>query len=220
MGILSNMNLLDEKNEFPRARAAFSVDGIATMFGSLLGLSPVTSYIESASGVSVGARTGLTSCFVGIFFMLGIFFSPLIASIPPWATGGALILVGSMMARSLADVKWDNITHAATAFITVIVMPLTYSIAYGLIAGICMWIILEGTFYLLSLVGIARPDMDHTNIDEAFDDTLGGAGDKAAATKSKGDVEKDSNESEENVIVDPSAAAGTKDKAESEEETA
>ena len=124
MGIVSNMGLTDEHGDFPKSRAAFSVDALATMFGSLFGLSPVTSYIESAGGVGAGARTGLTALFIGIFFFLGLFFAPIIASIPPWATGGALILVGSMMARSLKDVKWYDITHAATAFITVIVMPL------------------------------------------------------------------------------------------------
>lgn len=154
----------DEHGDFPRSRAAFSVDAISTMFGSLFGLSPVTSYIESAGGVGAGARTGLTALFIGFFFFLSLFFAPIIASIPAWATGGALILVGSMMARSLADVKWYDITHAATAFVTVIVMPLTYSIAYGLIAGICMWLILQTVFWILGLVGIERPEFTEDDI--------------------------------------------------------
>lgn len=187
MGIVSNMGYADEHGDFPRSRAAFSVDAIATMFGSMFGLSPVTSYIESAGGVAAGARTGLTACFIGFFFFLGTFFAPIIASIPPWATGGALILVGAMMARSLRDVKWDDVTHAATAFVTVIVMPLTYSIAYGLIAGISMWIILETTFWILGFAGIKRPN---THEDIAFDDTLGVVEEREVDESSEDELEK------------------------------
>lgn len=202
MGIIGNMGLLDENHDFPRSRAAFSVDALSTMFGSLMGMSPITSYVESASGVAAGSRTGLTACFVGLFFLISIFFAPLIASIPPWATGGALILVGSMMARSLVDVQWNKITHAATAFVTVAVMPLTYSIANGLIAGICMWIVLELTFWVLKFVGVQHPDVDHTNIEENFDDTLGegGGGD---GTKDVDKADKNSKDSEEHIKSDP-----------------
>jgi adenine/guanine/hypoxanthine permease len=154
----------DEHGDFPKSRLTFLADGIATMVGSLFGLSPVTSYIESASGVGAGARTGLTALFIGFFFFLSLFFAPIIASIPPWATGGALILVGSMMARSLKDIKWYDVSHAATAFVTVIVMPLTYSIAYGLIAGIFMWILLQSTFWILGLLGVTRPEFTEDDI--------------------------------------------------------
>ena len=115
---------------------AFSSDAIATIVGSLFGLSPVTSYIESVAGVEAGAKTGLTAVIVGFYFFLSIFFAPIIASIPPWATGGALIIVGALMCRSLADVKWTNVSHAITAFLVMIVMPLTYSIAYGMLLDI------------------------------------------------------------------------------------
>jgi adenine/guanine/hypoxanthine permease len=154
----------DEHGDFPKSRAAFSVDIISTMFGSLFGMSPVTSYVESAGGVAAGARTGLTALFIGFFFFLSLFFAPIIASIPPWGTGGALILVGSMMARSLKDVKWYDVTHAATAFVTVIIMPLTYSIAYGLIAGIGIWVILQTVFWILGFVGIERPEFTEDDI--------------------------------------------------------
>mmetsp|Transcript_27670 Transcript_27670/g.42578 ORF Transcript_27670/g.42578 Transcript_27670/m.42578 type:complete len:543 (+) Transcript_27670:98-1726(+) len=160
MALVSAMGFVDEDGSFPKARQAFAVDAISTMFGSLFGLSPVTSYIESAAGVEAGSRTGLTSVICAFFFFLSIFFSPILASIPPWATGGALILVGSLMARSLAKVQWHNISHAITAFVTLMLMPLTYSIAYGLIAGIGAFIFLEGTFFLLSLVGIEKPTYD------------------------------------------------------------
>ena len=156
-GLVSNMGCIDEKGDFPRSRMAYSCDGLGTIVGSFFGLSPITSYIESAAGVSTGSRTGLTACFCGFFFFLSIFFAPIIASIPAWATGGALVVVGSMMAKALKDIKWYDPTHAATAFLTVIMMPLTYSIAYGLIAGIGTYLVLNSTFYLLSFVGIEKP---------------------------------------------------------------
>ena len=137
---------------------AFTSDALATSFGSIFGLSPVTSYIESGAGVEAGSRTGLTAVFCGFYFFLSIFFAPIIASIPPWATGGALIIVGAIMSKSLADIKWYNLSHAATAFLTVIIMPLTYSIAYGLIAGIGCFVIIEGAFILLAFVGIKKPE--------------------------------------------------------------
>eukprot|EP00560_Eucampia_antarctica_P008094 CAMPEP_0197825614 /NCGR_PEP_ID=MMETSP1437-20131217/2655_1 /TAXON_ID=49252 ORGANISM="Eucampia antarctica, Strain CCMP1452" /NCGR_SAMPLE_ID=MMETSP1437 /ASSEMBLY_ACC=CAM_ASM_001096 /LENGTH=536 /DNA_ID=CAMNT_0043425685 /DNA_START=33 /DNA_END=1643 /DNA_ORIENTATION=+ len=139
LAIVDSMGYVDEHGDFPNSKAAFSTDAIATIFGSLFGLSPVTSYIESAAGVEAGSRTGLTSVFVAFFFFLSIFFAPIFSSIPPWASGGALIIIGALMCRSLAKVHWDNPAHAVTAFVTVIVMPLTYSIAYGLVAGIGTW---------------------------------------------------------------------------------
>ena len=179
LALVSAMGFVDEETgDFPASKQAFAVDALSTMFGSIFGLSPVTSFIESGAGVEAGSRTGLTAVFCGIFFFLSIFFAPIIASIPPWATGGSLIIVGALMSRSLGKLKWHDPAHAVTAFLTVIVMPLTYSIgkrhkcrvdkligsltcffaAYGLIAGICCWIILQGTFFLFSLVGIERPD--------------------------------------------------------------
>jgi xanthine/uracil/vitamin C permease (AzgA family) len=157
MALASNMGYVDEEGNFPRSKWAFAADALATMFGSIFGLCPVTSYIESGAGVQAGARTGLCAVFCGFFFFLSIFFAPIIASIPPWASGGALVIVGSMMAKCLANIKWYIPSHALSAFLTVIIMPLTYSVAYGLIAGIVTFFIMEGTFSLLALVGIAKP---------------------------------------------------------------
>jgi AGZA family xanthine/uracil permease-like MFS transporter len=158
LALASSMGYVDENGDFPKSKWAFAADALATMFGSLFGLSPVTSYIESGSGVEAGARTGLAAVICGFFFFLSIFFAPIIASIPAWATGGALIVVGAMMCRSLAKVKWYIPSHALSAFMTLMIMPLTYSIAYGLIAGIVSYMIMEGTFYLLTFVGIAKPE--------------------------------------------------------------
>ncbi len=157
LGIVSAMGYVNEEGDFPKSHFAYSADALATIFGSIFGLSPVTSYIESGSGVEAGSRTGLTAVFCGVFFFLSLFFAPIIASIPAWAIGGALVIVGSLMARSLAKVKWYDITDAATAFITVMVMPLTYSIAYGLIAGIGTYVVMQGTFHFLTLFGIEKP---------------------------------------------------------------
>lgn len=157
LGIANSMGVIDEDGNFPNSRKAFAVDAIATLFGSFFGCSPVTSYIESGAGVEAGARTGLTAVFCAFFFFISIFFAPIIASIPPWAAGGALVVVGALMARSLGQVKWDNVSHALAAFLTVMVMPLTYSIAYGLIAGMGSYYVVEGAFLLLTFVGIKKP---------------------------------------------------------------
>jgi AGZA family xanthine/uracil permease-like MFS transporter len=106
LAIASSMGYVDEKGDFPRSKWAFAADALSTMFGSLFGLSPVTSFIESGAGVEAGSRTGLTAVICGFYFFLSIFFAPIIASIPPWATGGALVLVGALMARSLSKIKW------------------------------------------------------------------------------------------------------------------
>jgi AGZA family xanthine/uracil permease-like MFS transporter len=158
LAIVSAMDLVDENGDFPKSRAAFSSDALATIFGSFFGMSPITSYIESAAGVEVGSRTGLTAVFVAFFFFLSIFFAPILSSIPAWATGGSLIIVGALMCRSLAKVRWENPTHAVTAFVTVIVMPLTYSIAYGLIAGIGTWLVVRAVAFPLNyFFGIPDP---------------------------------------------------------------
>lgn len=158
LALVSSMGMIDENGDFPKSRAAFSSDALATIFGSFFGMSPITSYIESAAGVEAGSRTGLTAVFVAFFFFLSIFFSPILSSIPAWATGGSLIIVGALMCRSLKNVKWDNPAHAVCAFVTVIVMPLTYSIAYGLIAGIGFWIVIKSIAIVLNkLFGIADP---------------------------------------------------------------
>ena len=92
LGLATSMKIIDQDtNDFPRSRWAFTADALATMIGSIFSLSPVTSYIESGAGVQAGSKTGLASVICGFYFFLSIFFAPLIASIPPWATGGALM---------------------------------------------------------------------------------------------------------------------------------
>ena len=113
--------------------------------------------LKKGPGVEAGSKTGLTAVIVGLYFFVAIFFAPILASIPPWAIGGALILVGALMARSLTKLNFNKVSHALSGFLTVMVMPLTYSITNGLIAGIGAYVIIEGVFLLLSLVGIKVP---------------------------------------------------------------
>jgi AGZA family xanthine/uracil permease-like MFS transporter len=145
----------DKDNSFPRQLFAFCVDGVAIVIGSLLGCAPLTVYIESASGIREGGRTGITALVVAFGFFVALFFTPLIASIPPFATGPALILVGGMMMENLVDIDWSDVRHAIPAFITIVTMPMTYSIAYGVIAGICSYIVLFLGNFILDLIMVA-----------------------------------------------------------------
>ncbi|KAL6762610.1 xanthine/uracil/vitamin C permease-like protein [Haematococcus lacustris] len=139
-------------SEFPRQTAAFCVDGIAIIIGSLLGTSPLTVFIESATGIREGGRTGLTALTVAAWFLVSLFFTPIIAAIPPYATGPALVLVGALMMENLLDIKWSDIQQAVPAFITITMIPLTYSVAYGVLGGVFIYVALYLGFLLYDLV--------------------------------------------------------------------
>jgi adenine/guanine/hypoxanthine permease len=109
----------------------------------LTGTSPVTAFIESSTGIREGGRTGLTALTVSAYFLLSFFFTPLLASIPVWAVGPPLVLVGVLMMKSVVEIDWHDMKQAIPAFITLIGMPLTYSIAYGLIGGIGTYIVIN-----------------------------------------------------------------------------
>jgi adenine/guanine/hypoxanthine permease len=119
----------------PRLRGALIADSGAAMIGAAVGTSTTTSYIESASGINAGGRTGLTAAIVGILFLLALFVAPLAGSIPGYATAPALFYVACLMVRSLTEVEWDDITEAAPAVVTAITMPFTFSIAEGIAFG-------------------------------------------------------------------------------------
>jgi AGZA family xanthine/uracil permease-like MFS transporter len=127
----------------PRLNRILLADSVATMAGAAAGVSTVTSYIESAAGVAVGGRTGLTSVVVGLLFLATLAFAPLVQAIPAAATAPALILVGALMMGALAEVTWDDPAAAIPAFLTVVTIPLTYSIANGLAFGISAHAILK-----------------------------------------------------------------------------
>lgn len=135
IGVSAKANMLDEEGRLPRIGKALFADSIGTMFGALMGTSTVTSYIESAAGVSEGGRTGLTSLTIAILFILSLIFAPLVLLIPGQATAPALIIVGVLMMESIKNIKFDDFTEAFPAFLTIILMPLTYSIAQGLAFG-------------------------------------------------------------------------------------
>lgn len=139
----------EDTQDFEGSAVAYLVDAMSITIGSLFGTSPVTAFIESGAGISEGGATGLTACTTGILFFISVFFSPIFASIPSWATGCTLVLVGAMMTRACTEINWRYIGDSVPAFVTLIVMPFTYSIAYGLIAGIVTYIILNGGAWIL-----------------------------------------------------------------------
>ena len=142
IGVTHRTGLMKD-GKLERMKEALISDSFAAMFGSVIGTSTTTSYIESAAGVQAGARTGLSSVFVAIFFLLALFFSPLAGMIPPFATAAALFYVACVMARGLAEVDWDDITEYAPAVVAAVTMPLTYSIATGIGLGFITYALLK-----------------------------------------------------------------------------
>jgi AGZA family xanthine/uracil permease-like MFS transporter len=142
VAVTKKAGLVAPDGTIPRLNRILLADSLATMFGALVGTSTVTSYIESAAGVSAGGRTGLTSVVVGALFLLAIFFAPLVQAIPSAATAPALILVGALMMGATAEVEWTDPVTAIPAFLTLITIPLTYSIANGLAFGITSYALL------------------------------------------------------------------------------
>jgi len=135
IGVSHRAGLLDEDGKLPRIGKALSADSIATVTGSMLGSSTVTSYIESASGVREGGRTGLTAVTVGILFVLALILAPIIGLVPRFATAPALLFVAVLMVRGLTELDWDDVTEYAPAVLAAVVMPFTFSIAHGIAFG-------------------------------------------------------------------------------------
>lgn len=135
VGLGRQAGYLTPSGDLPRAQRALMADAVATTAGATLGTSTVTAYVESATGVAEGGRTGLTAVTVGGLFLLAIFFSPLAAAVPAVATAPALIIVGSLMLRAAVQIDWNDATEAVPAFLTLVGMPLTFSIANGLALG-------------------------------------------------------------------------------------
>lgn len=135
VGLGHQAGFLTPEGDLPKAQRALLTDSIATIVGAALGTSTVTAYIESATGVAEGGRTGLTAVTVGVLFLLAVFLSPLAAGIPAIATAPALVVVGSLMLRGALEVRWDDATEAIPAFLAMVGMPLTFSIANGLALG-------------------------------------------------------------------------------------
>lgn len=135
IGVSHRAGLLDKDGKLPRLKRALFADAAATTVGAALGTSTVTSYIESAAGTNVGGRSGLTAVTVALLFLACLFFAPLAANIPAYATAPALLYIACLMARGLTEVDWEDVTDYAPAVMTAIAMPLTYSIAHGIAIG-------------------------------------------------------------------------------------
>jgi len=140
----------EDTGDFEGSAVAYMVDAFGITIGSLFGSPPVTAFIESGAGISEGGATGITACVTGLCFFVSLFFAPIFASFPSWATGCTLILVGAMMARACTDINWRYIGDSIPAFLTMVIMPFTYSIAYGLIVGIISYTILNTLAWILT----------------------------------------------------------------------
>ncbi len=141
--ISDQARLTDEKGRIPRLKQVLIVDSVSASIGGLCGVSSVTSYIESAAGVAEGARTGLHSVFVGLLFLLAIFAAPLAGIVPLAATAPALILVGFLMVGQIARVDFDDLDTAIPAYITLVALPFTYSIAHGIGYGFIAFVVIK-----------------------------------------------------------------------------
>jgi len=143
VGVTTQAGLITKDGDIPKVKQALLADAIGTVAGAALGTSTVTSYVESASGVAEGGRTGLTSLTTGLLFGLALFLSPVFLLVPGAATAPALILVGLFMLSPVKEIELGDFTEAIPAFLTIIMMPLSYSIAEGLVFGILSYIFLK-----------------------------------------------------------------------------
>lgn len=143
VGVTNRAGLTDKNGEIPRVKQALLSDAIGTTFGAMLGTSTVTSFVESTSGVAAGGRTGLTALTTGVFFLVALIFSPVFLLIPAAATAPALIIVGFLMLGAAGEIDFKDPTEGIPAFLTIAMMPFTYSIAEGIVFGILSYVILK-----------------------------------------------------------------------------
>ncbi|PRR73175.1 putative permease YicO [Clostridium thermopalmarium DSM 5974] len=166
VGVASKVNMIDKSGKVLRANRALLVDAIGTTMGALMGVSTVTTYVESSAGVAEGGRTGLTAVTTGILFILSMFLAPIFIAIPSCATAPALVIVGLFMMQNITQIDFYDYAEAIPAFLTIILMPLTYSIATGLMFGVIAYVIfnlfakkannISPTIYILALIFIIK----------------------------------------------------------------
>lgn len=166
IGVASKADMLDEEGRLPKVKQALLADAIGTTVGACLGTSTVTTYVESASGVAEGGRTGLTAFTTGVMFLLALILSPLFLMIPGAATAPALILVGLFMMSPIKEIDLDDFTEAIPAFLTIVMMPFAYSIAEGIVFGMVSYAVLKTltgrhkevsvTMYILAVLFILK----------------------------------------------------------------
>lgn len=170
IGVISKTNLADKEGNFPQIKKALFSDAFGTTVGAVLGTSSITSYVESASGVAYGGRTGLTAVSVALMFVLALFLGPIFLIIPAAATAPALIIVGLFMISSVVNIKFDDLSESLPAFLTIVFMPFTYSIAEGIVFGMLSYTILKlgtkqhkdvtPTVYVLSVLFLLKIVLD------------------------------------------------------------
>ena len=166
IGVSTKANMVDENGRIPNLKQAFMADAIATTAGALLGTSTTTTYVESAAGVAQGGRTGLTSFSIACCFAIALFFSPLFLSVPAAATAPVLILVGMLMMEPVRNIDFDDATEAIPSFITLVMMPLAYSISAGILLGMIAYVVINvccgkfkkitPTMYILAILFILK----------------------------------------------------------------
>ncbi|MGL5562560.1 MAG: NCS2 family permease [Tannerellaceae bacterium] len=143
VGVASKSGMMDEQGNSPRVKSALMADAVGTTVGALCGTSTVTTYVESASGVAEGGRTGLTALTVAGLFLVALFMAPLFAIIPAAATASALVMVGLFMMSSVVDVDFNDMSESIPAFFTIIMMPMAYSIAEGITFGMLSFVFIK-----------------------------------------------------------------------------
>jgi AGZA family xanthine/uracil permease-like MFS transporter len=143
LGVASRANLIENSGKIVNLDKALKADSTASVAGSFLGCSPVTSYVESSAGVEAGGRTGLTAVIIGIFFLIAIFFSPIASMVPSYATAGALVYVAILMLGGMERLDWSDNTELLPALIMIIMIPLTFSIANGIAIGFIAYVVLK-----------------------------------------------------------------------------
>jgi len=143
MAVAKKAGMVEADGRIPRVTSILLADATATIAGSLAGTTTVTSYIESAAGVAVGGKTGITAIVTGLMFILTLFAAPLVGAVPAAATAPALVVVGGLMMSAIAEIAWDDVCLAFPAFLTLITVPLTFSIANGLACGIISYVVIH-----------------------------------------------------------------------------
>ncbi|MGM5629320.1 NCS2 family permease [Apibacter raozihei] len=174
IGVVSKIGLTDEEGNFPQMKKALFSDALGTTVGAILGTSTITSYVESASGVASGGRTGLTAVGTALMFILALFLAPLFLMVPAAATAPALIIVGLFMISSVVKINFTDITEGLPAFLTIAFMPFTYSIAEGIVYGMLSYMLLKvftgkykevtPTVYVVSILFFVKIVMDASHI--------------------------------------------------------
>ena len=144
IGVAAKGDMLDKEGKLPRVGRALMADAIGTVAGACMGTSTVTSYVESSAGVAEGGRTGLTALTTAVLFILSIFLAPIFLAVPGFATAPALVIVGMLMMSSVSKVKFEgDMADVLGAFVAIIMMPFTYSIANGIMFGVLVWLVLK-----------------------------------------------------------------------------